>query len=175
MDWYLPAAGLLVGLGVVLLLAEFFVPTGGVTLVVGVACFAGAVGLLWLFGSTLEAVVATLGLSLGLPVAASVMFAGWRRLSLKSALDADNVDTTVGDLPEIAELESLRGMTGKTLSPMRPAGIVQLDGRRIDAVSQGAMIDAGEWVKCVEVRGATVVVRRLDRQPDLNDLAVDEL
>jgi len=175
MDWYLPAAGLIVGLGVVLLLAEFFVPTGGVTLVVGVACFAGAVGILWLFGSTLEAVVATLGLSLGLPVAASVMFAGWRRLSLKSALDADNVDTTVGDLPEIAELESLRGMTGKTLSPMRPAGIVQLDGRRIDAVSQGAMIDAGEWVKCVEVRGATVVVRRLDRQPDLNDLAVDEL
>ena len=175
MDWYLPAAGLLVGLGVVLLLAEFFVPTGGVTLVAAVTCFIASVALLWLFGSTLEAVVATLGLSLGLPVAASVMFAGWRRLSLKSALDADNVDTTVGDLPEISELESLRGMTGKTLSPMRPAGIVSLDGRRIDAVSQGAMIDAGEWVKCVDVRGATVVVRLLDRQPDLADLAAGDL
>ena len=174
MEWYLPAAGVLFGVGLVLLLAEFFVPTGGAILVAAVACFAVAVGVLWVFGSTLEAVVATLGLSLGLPVAASVMFAGWRRMSLKSALDADNVDTTVGDLPEIAELEGLRGLTGKTLSPMRPAGMVMLDGRRVDALSQGPMIDAGEWVKCVEVRGATVVVRRIDRQSDLTDLAGGE-
>ena len=175
MDWYLPAAGLIVGLGVVLLLAEFFVPTGGVTLVVGVACFAGAVGLLWLFGSTLEAVVASLGLSLGLPVAASVMFAGWRRLSLKSALDPDAAISTVAELPEIAGLEGLRGLVGKTLSPMRPAGLVLFDGRRIDAVSQGQMIDAGEWVRCTDVRAATVVVRKLDRQPDLPDLAGGDL
>jgi len=175
MDWYLPAAGLLFGLGVVLLAAEFFVPTGGVLLVGAVCCFAAAVAGLWIFGSTTEAVVATLGLSLGTPVAASVMFAGWRRLSLKSALDADNIDATVGDLPEIAELEGLRGLTGKTLSPMRPAGIVVIDGRRVDAVSQGQMIGAGEWVQCVDVRGTTVVVRKLDRQPDLADLAAGDL
>ena len=58
---------------------------------------------------------------------------------------------------------------------MRPAGIVLFDGRRIDAVSQGQMIDAGEWVQCVDVRAATVVVRKLDRQPDLPDLAGGDL
>lgn len=175
MDWYLPAAGLLFGLGVVLLLAEFFLPTGGGLLLGAVGCFAAAVGVLWVFGSTLEAVAATLGLSLGLPVAASAMFASWRRLSLKSALDPDAATSTVAELPEIAELEGLRGLVGKTLSPMRPAGIVLFDGRRIDAVSQGQMIDAGEWVQCVDVRAATVVVRKLDRQPDLPDLAGGDL
>ena len=175
MDWYLPAAGLLFGVGVALLFGEFFVPTGGVMLVAAVACFAAAVCVLWLYGSTTEAVVGTLGLSLGTPVAASLMFAGWRRLSLKSALDPDNADTTVADTPEISELEGLRGLTGKTLSPMRPAGIVRIDGRRVDAVSEGPMIGPGEWVKCVDVRAATVVVRRLDARPDLADLAAGEL
>ena len=175
MDWYLPAAGLLFGVGVALLFGEFFVPTGGILLVAAVTSFAAAVLLLWLFGSTAEAVVGTLGLSLGTPVAASLMFAGWRRLSLKSALDPGATDATVGDLPEISELESLRGLAGKTLSPMRPAGIVMFDGRRVDAVSQGPMIAAGEWVQCVDVRAATVVVRRLDRRPDLADLSVGDL
>lgn len=175
MEWYLPVAGLLIGLGVVLLVAEFFLPTGGVTLVAAVACFALAVGLIFLYGDTLEAVMAVIGLSVGLPVAGAVMFAGWKRLSLKSALDADNVDTTVGDTPEIAELEGLRGLIGKTLSPMRPAGIVQLDGRRVDAMSQGPMIDPGVWVKCVDVRAGVVIVRKLDRDPAPADIAGGDL
>jgi membrane-bound serine protease (ClpP class) len=177
MEWYLAAAAVLVGLGMVQLVCEFFLPTGGLILVGAVACFAGAVALLWLYGSTTEAIAGTVGLSLGTPVAAAVMFAGWRRLALKSALDADADDNTLAATPEIGELAWLIGTVGKTLSPLRPAGIAQFDNRRVDCVSQGMMVGPGEWVKCVEVRGATVVVRKLDgeRADTLSDLAIDDL
>ncbi len=177
MEWYLAAAAFLVGLGLVQLVFEFFLPTGGLILVGAVGCFAGAVALLWLYGSTTEAVAGTVGLSLGTPVAAAVMFAGWRRLALKSSLDPDADDRTLAAMPEVGELAGLIGTVGKTLSPLRPAGIALFENRRVDCLSQGMMIDPGEWVKCVDVRGATVVVRKLDgeRSGTLNDLAIDDL
>src|SRR5436853_7443338 len=86
MEWYLTVAVLLIGLGVVFLAAEFFFPTGGVLVVAAVGCFAVAVGLIALYGDTQETVAAVIALSVGLPVAGSVMFYGLRRMALKSAL-----------------------------------------------------------------------------------------
>jgi membrane-bound serine protease (ClpP class) len=175
MEWYLTVAVLLIGLGVVLLAAEFFFPTGGVLVVAGVGCFALAVGLIALYGDTQETVAAVIALSIGLPIAGSVMFYGWRRMALKSALDPDNVDATLANTPEATTLEVLKGRHGKTVTPMRPSGVVEFDGRRVDAMTEGLMIEAGAWVKCVEVRAGRVVVRRVESPGDLADMSLDDL
>jgi len=39
---------------------------------------------------------------------------------------------------------SLLGATGEVYSALRPAGMVMIDGKRIDAVSDGAFIDKGK-------------------------------
>ncbi|MGL6076116.1 MAG: NfeD family protein [Fimbriiglobus sp.] len=170
MEWYLLLAGVLVLIGILALFLEFFLPTGGILVVVAVGLLASAVGVVFYGGSLLEGIIATVGLCIGLPVAGSVMFSGWKRLALKSSLDADNTLTTLADVPEIAQLNEYVGMVGKTLSPMRPAGIVELAGRRVDAVSQGPMLEPGETIKCVEVRAGTVVVRKLEVTSVLTDL-----
>jgi len=170
MEWYLTVALLLIGIGVVFLAAEFFFPTGGVLVVAGVGCFALAVGLNALYGDTQETVAAVIALSVGLPIAGSVMFYGWRRMALKSALDPDNVDATVANTAE-----ALKGRHGKTVTPMRPSGVVEFDGRRVDALTEGLMIEAGAWVKCVDVRAGRVVVRRVESPGDLADMSLDDL
>lgn len=175
MDWYLTVAVLLIGLGVVLLTAEFFIPTGGVLVVAAVGCFAIAVGLIVLYGDTEEAVAAVLALSLGLPIAGTIMFHGWRRMALKSALDPDARDDTVATTPEATSLEALKGRHGKTITPMRPSGVVEFDGRRVDALTEGLMLEAGAWVKCVDVRAGRVVVRRVESPGDLADMSLDDL
>jgi membrane-bound ClpP family serine protease len=53
---------------------------------------------------------------------------------------------------------SLVGRTAVVLTALRPAGTVQLDGRRIDAVSNGMFIDKDAEVRIVEVHGNRVVV-----------------
>ena len=68
------------------------------------------------------------------------------------------------------ELEQLRGRFGKTLSTLRPAGVVDFDGRRTDSITEGMMVEAGQWVRCVDVKGGRVIVRPADRPPDFNDL-----
>lgn len=57
---------------------------------------------------------------------------------------------------------SLAGQHGVTLSPLRPAGVALMGGARIDVVSEGTFIEAGEHVEVVREEGHRVVVRRLD-------------
>jgi membrane-bound serine protease (ClpP class) len=169
---YLTVALLLVLVGVVLLGAEILLPTGGLLVVGALLCFAVAVGTILYYGTALEATVAMAGLAVGLPAAGFVAVAAWRRLSIGRALDADGGDRAV-DVPQLMKLDELRGRVGKTATPMRPSGAVVFDGQRVDALTEGMMLDAGVWVRCVEAKAGRVVVRQIDPPGDLSDVNPD--
>jgi membrane-bound serine protease (ClpP class) len=57
------------------------------------------------------------------------------------------------------------GQRGVSLSPLRPAGIAELDGERVDVVTEGAFMDMGELVEVVQHEGNRVVVRRVKSGP----------
>jgi membrane-bound serine protease (ClpP class) len=175
MDWYLTLAFVLIGCGVVLLVAEFFLPTGGVLVVVGLGLIIAAVGVILLYGSTIEAVAAVIATCVGLPIAGNLLFYSWHRLSKQVSLDSETVQATVANTPEAAELEQLKGRYGRTVTTMRPAGTVEIDGRRVDALTEGMMLDAGAWVKCVAVRAGHVIVRQVEPPAALSDMNLDEL
>jgi hypothetical protein len=56
---------------------------------------------------------------------------------------------------------------------LRPAGVADFDGKRIDVITEGMMVYAGGWVRCVDVRAGKVVVRPTDA-PKLSDLEADD-
>lgn len=167
MDNYLTIALVLIALGVALLGAEILAPTGGLLVVGSLVFFALAVGLIMYYGTTIEAVVALGGLAVGLPASGFVAVAAWRRLSLDTALDAD---PTGAQTAAAASADALKGRTGKTVSPLRPSGSVEFDGTRVDAMTEGTMLDAGVWVKCVDVRRGQVIVRRMEAPPDVAEI-----
>lgn len=53
------------------------------------------------------------------------------------------------------------GKSGHASTPLHPAGIAEIDGERVDVVSTGEPIDAGEAIRVVRVDGNRVVVRSL--------------
>jgi membrane-bound serine protease (ClpP class) len=59
-------------------------------------------------------------------------------------------------------LQELQGATGVTLSALHPAGFAEINGRRVDVVTQGEMIDRDQNVRVVEVEANRVVVARVD-------------
>jgi membrane-bound serine protease (ClpP class) len=166
---YLTIALVLLALGVAMLLAEVFVPTGGILVVVAVLFFALAVGVILYYGTTIEAVVAVGGLAVGIPASGYVAVSAWRRFSLSPVLDDDLRAATV----VTNEYDELKGRTGKTVSPLRPSGSVEFDGKRVDAMTEGVMLDAGVWVRCVEVKGGKVVVRAIETLPDVSAINPD--
>jgi membrane-bound serine protease (ClpP class) len=54
---------------------------------------------------------------------------------------------------------------------MRPSGTVEFDGRRVDAMTEGVMLDAGVWVRCLEVKGGRVIVREMESPLDDSELS----
>ena len=58
---------------------------------------------------------------------------------------------------------------------LRPAGVTEFDGRRIDTLSEGPLIEAGKWVRCIEVHAGKVVVREVERPPAVEDMDFGEL
>lgn len=66
-------------------------------------------------------------------------------------------ERTIGDLD--VEKPELLNQTGSALTNLRPAGTAVINGRRIDVVTEGSMIERGTAVKVVAVEGMRVVVR----------------
>ena len=176
METYLVIAFTLLFAGLALLAGEFFMPTGGFLIVGAVLLFAIAVAVIFYEGTRTEAIVSVVALSLGLPAVGAGMFYTWKSFALTRGLDPDAAGGSVtSSVPELAELDRLIGRHGKTLTTMRPAGSVEIDGRRLDAMTEGMMIDANVWVRCVEVRAGHVIVRKADAPKDLATMNLEDL
>jgi membrane-bound serine protease (ClpP class) len=68
-----------------------------------------------------------------------------------------------GEVVPPGELAALLHKEGVALSPLRPAGFARIDGKRVDVVTRGEMLDKDCPVRVVEVQGNRVVVAHLLR------------
>lgn len=169
--WLVQLAGweelLLVGSGLVLLVLEVFVIPGfGVAGALGiVALLAGLSLSLFGAGSSWEFILKAAGrvvFSLLLALVASLAVLRFlprlpfgRRLILETGLLAG---AGGGSAPESDK--SWLGKSGTAVSPLRPAGIAEIEGERVDVVSDGEFIEPGEPITVTRVDGNRIVVRR---------------
>lgn len=150
---------LLAVVGLALLVAEVFFVSFGVIAALSGLSLIGAVFLAFqestAFGITMlvgESVAAPLVLGLAVKMLPRTRFG--RELILSGPVTSTTA--SAGD-PSLAELLH---KTGVTLSPLRPAGFARIDGRKIDVVTRGEMLDAACPIKVLEVVGNRVVVGR---------------
>ena len=162
---------ILVGVGLVLLAIELFVTPGfGVIGVLGIAALLGGQGLSLVgAGATWAVILGALGrvaVALLLAIAASLALLrffprlpGGRRLVLETELTAEQ---GFASAPETDR--TWLGKRGTAVSPLRPAGIADLEGQRVDVVSDGEFIEVGASITVVRVDGNRIVVRRPSRK-----------
>ena len=166
----LTLAYLLLSIGAVLMLAELFLPTGGICFMLAALFALIGISLIFAYGDTRTGVFALLTAFVAVPVLLSALFYFWPQfLWGKRLIPSEEDNVTANSIPAIAQLEQLKGRIGKTISPLRPSGIVEFDGKRIDCITEGMMIDSTQWVRCVDVKGGRVIVRQIDK-PNLEDL-----
>src|ERR1700730_4065914 len=165
----LTLAFVLIGAGLFLLLAELFIPSGIFFVLTVLGIVAGVV--MTFFHDTYTGSLTLIGVFVVVPILAGMMLHYWPRTSIgrRFFLNSSDEDATLASMPVNVELEQLRGRFGRALSALRPAGIVDFDGRRIDTITEGMMVEAGQLVRCIDVRAGKVVVRPVDT-PNLTDL-----
>jgi membrane-bound serine protease (ClpP class) len=179
--WLVRLAGweelLLVTLGVLLLALEVFVIPGfTVAGAVGIVAIVAGLGMTLVgAGATAAAISSALArvvLSVLLAIAGALALLRvlphlpfGRRLVLATDMQAN--------LGYVSAPESDRGWLGRTgiaLSPLRPAGIAEIDGTRVDVVSDGGFIAAGAPIEVTRTDGNRIVVRlSVPRQEHTHD------
>lgn len=75
----------------------------------------------------------------------------------------DSTDTESGYVSNVNRLELL-GKKAITITPLRPSGTIDMEGERIDVVSQGSYIDKAKHVIIVKVEGSRIVVREFEEK-----------
>ncbi len=146
-------------IGIIIIIAEFLLPSGGILTI-------SACGV---FGYSLYVVFSTFPKEVGfifvcadaimIPVA---IFTGIKilansPLALKASLSSKESKTS-----KDIELQGLVGKAGTVLSDLRPAGRAEIDNKRLDVVSEGDYIKKGLKIIVVSCSGNRIVVKNKD-------------
>ncbi len=62
--------------------------------------------------------------------------------------------------------DDLVGRRGVALTPLRPSGAAEIDGRRVDVVTAGEFVEARSPIRVVSVHGSRIEVRKAEPEPD---------
>lgn len=157
---------LLALLGIVLIIVEIFlIPGFGIAGILGIGALGASIYLAFPDpSSALHALAITAVL---LIVAAILLLrsvdslARWKHIVLKTDLGGSEYTPVKGE-----ERKLLVGKEGVSTTPLRPAGIIEIDGEPYDAVSEGSFIPQGVPVRVVKVESTRIVVRQSKEQTD---------
>jgi membrane-bound ClpP family serine protease len=153
------AALVAVGLGMILL--EVFVPSGGVLGLLAVAALGAGVATAFYEFGALAGLTVLAGVFVAAPIVLVLAFR-WFPLTPLGRRVLPPAPEPHDVIPDAALRQRLRGLVGRfghATSELLPWGHVEVDGRRIDAVSEGGPIAENARIEVVGVQGRAVVVR----------------
>jgi membrane-bound ClpP family serine protease len=159
-------AFVLLALGLGMMVIEMLIPTGGLFYVVGGGMMVIGVTLAVYYGDAYLGIGTLIGTLILVPLVTGGMVYFFPNTAMGDRLPAPTDVTTFASMAGVQSLDQYRGRVGKTASTLRPAGIVDFEGKRIDCVTEGMMIDAHQWVRCIDVQSGRVIVRQIDKPED---------
>ncbi|WP_025028211.1 NfeD family protein [Caldalkalibacillus mannanilyticus] len=142
--------------GIILIIIEIFVPGFGIFGILGVVSIIG--------GLTLASFDYVVGLqSVGWATLITIIVGGillkytnkkglWTKLVLEEGLEEEESQE------RFQSKKDLVGKTGRALTKLRPAGAIQIEDRRFDAVSEGGIIEKDQLIRVIYVDGTRIVV-----------------
>jgi len=66
-------------------------------------------------------------------------------------------------VPDTTELKKLLGAVGVVLTPLRPVGMCDFSGQRVECVAEGGYVDRGKKVKVIDVESTQLTVREIEQ------------
>jgi membrane-bound ClpP family serine protease len=165
-SWLAPWAWaiLLLVLGLALVVLEVFIPSGGILGFLAGCSILAAVVVGFMDGRPWVGLTILATAVFGIPVTVMLALRWWPSTPLgrRMLLGAPTSGEVLPDGSRQRTLKELIGREGVAKSKMLPSGAVSIDGRTINAVSEGMPIDVGQRVRVIDVHGNRVVVRPVD-------------
>ena len=149
-------------IGFLLILAEIFIIPGfGLAGIGGIAAILASIFLT--FGNITQATYSIL-IALGLSIIGFFLLIKylpstrtWRKFVLSTEQKKE-----LGYIVGTKDLKRFIGKEGVTITPLRPSGIAEVSGRKLDVITQGEYIISNSKIKIISVEGNKIVVEAID-------------
>lgn len=152
----------LICLGLAFLFAflEVFVTSGGILAFLSAVALLGSVVFAFLdspvFGGSYM-----VGVIVGVPILLWYAFKWWPSspMGRRILLNPED-DPALAPDPELDALKKMVGKWGVAKSKMMLSGLIEIEGKRLNAISESEPIEAGEEIIVVRIEGISVLVRK---------------
>lgn len=146
--------------GVALLVVEIFLPGFGLPGISGLILT--ALGIFFKSNSFLEGLIWTIGVIAVLAIVMSISLHSASKGALgKTPLVLSNSTSEEEGFRSTDDLAYFLDKEGMTTTVLRPAGMADFDGVKLDVVAEGEFIEANERIRVIRVEGRRIVVRKI--------------
>jgi len=158
-DWWLLFAVFLYAVCAALIVAEVFIPSGGLLSVCAFACLAGGITIFFQH-SALAGLVGVVVAVFMVPALLAVAYRMLPRTRFgRQVILAPPVRERGDAIADTPELNKLLGRVGRVLTTMRPVGMCDFDGRRVECVAESGYVQRNRNVRVIRLEGTQVTVR----------------
>ena len=149
-------------IGIGLMVLEAFMPGFGLPGISGIILEVVAVALTWMNHGPMAALGMTLIVLsiLAIAISMSLRSAANGKLS-RSKLVLNDAESNEAGYRSTEDLDVFLGKEGVTTTVLRPTGMAEFDGVRLNVVSEGEFIQSGTRVQIVRVEGSRILVRTI--------------
>lgn len=144
-------------LGVVVIIAEIILPSGGILSIVATC----------LFGYSLYLVFSDVSLSAGMAfiVADMIMipvlvYIGIRFLAKSPVTLRRKLSKDAGVISQSIDENRFIGLQGRAITDLRPSGVALINDQRVDVVTRGEYLEKGTDVIVTAVSGNQIVIKK---------------
>lgn len=160
--WWLLFAVFLYVACAALVVAEVFVPSGGILSLCALACVTGGVVIFFKH----SVVAGWAGVVIAVVMVPVLLIVAYKLLPRtrfgRQVVLAPPVRARGDAIADTDEIAALLGRTGRVLTPLRPVGMCEFDGRRVECVAESGYVQKDEQVRVIRVEGTQVTVRVME-------------
>ncbi len=162
MDWWLVLAVFLYLVCAALIIAEVFIPSGGLISVCALTCLIG--GLVIFFRhSIITGWAGVIIAAIMIPVVLIFAFKMLPRTKFGKSVTLSPPERYKGDaIADTPKLKELLNAVGVVITPLRPVGTCDFSGQRVECVAESGYVDKGKKVKVIRVEGTQLTVRSVE-------------
>ena len=162
MIWWLLFAVFLYLACAVLIVAEVFVPSGGLISICSLACLIGGLAIFFKHSPT----AGWVGVIVAVVMIPSVLVIAYRMFPntrFGKSVTLTPTERQQGDaIPDTPKLKKLAGAEGIVVTPLRPVGTCDFSGQRVECVAESSYVDKGKKVQVINVESTQVTVRTIE-------------
>jgi len=143
----------------ILIIAEIFIPSGGIISICALAALIGGVTIFFGKGYTTGYIGILVAVVL-IPIVVIISYKIFPKTRFGKSVILSPPKRTPGDaIGDTEQLQQLLGQTAKVLTPLRPVGTCLINDKRLECVAENGFIEKDQNVRVIKVEATQITVR----------------